>query len=124
MRDQHSAEQDFPKCPECGWNGLTPYHVAAHLEHGCSARSLDQIVYDMDNLRHMLGVRHGTRKRDYGYRNYFNSTEAGADFESMLRLESQGLVIRGRRCYWHATEAGCRAIGLDARQIKRALNRE
>lgn len=79
-------------------------------------------VYDMDNLRHMVGIRSGTHKRDYGYRNYFNSTETGPDHESMVRLESQGLVIRGRPCYWHATEAGCKAVGLNDKQTKRALN--
>jgi hypothetical protein len=81
-----------------------------------------QIVYDLDNLRHMLGIRCGTHKRDYGYRNYFNSTEAGPDHESMLRLLGMGLVRSGLRCYWHATEAGCKAVGLDEKQTRRALN--
>lgn len=83
-----------------------------------------QVVYDMACLRHMVGIREGTPRRDHGYRNYFNSSESGPDYESMLRLESQGLVIRGRRCYWHATKAGCLAVGLNEKQIKRALNDE
>lgn len=82
----------------------------------------EQIVYDMNNLRHMLGIRQGTHKRDYGYRNYFNSTESGPDHESMLRLQAMGLVRAGRRTYWHATEAGCKAVGLDEKQTRRALN--
>ena len=83
-----------------------------------------QVVYDLDNLRHMLGIRQSTPRKDFGFRNYFNSTESGPDYESMLRLERQGLVIRGRRCYWHATRAGCLAVGLNEKQIKRALNDE
>lgn len=81
-----------------------------------------QVVYDMGCLRHMLGIRESTPKKDYGFRNYFNSSEVGPDYEAMLRLESQGLVTRGRRFYWHATEAGCKAVGLNDKQTKRAIH--
>lgn len=83
-----------------------------------------QFVYDMDCLRHMLGIRQSTPKKDWGFRNYFNSSPQGYDFDSMKRLEANGLVRPGRRDYWHATEAGCRAVGLNEKQIKRALNDE
>jgi len=45
--------------------------------------------------------------------------------EAMRRLESMGLVAAGHRSgsmtFFHATESGCREVGLDAKQIKRAL---
>lgn len=93
-----------------------------NLEQVPSEERAKQIVYDMECLRHMLGIRQGTHKRDYGYRNYFNSTEAGKDFESMQRLVAMGLVRPGHRTYWHATEAGCKAVGLNEKQTRRALN--
>ncbi len=80
------------------------------------------IVYDMDNLRHMLGIRDGTHKRDYGYRNYYNTSDGGPDVESMKRLQALGLTLPGRPNYWHATEAGCKAVGLNEKQIRRAIN--
>lgn len=84
-----------------------------------------QVVEDMDNLRHMLGARSTDSKRDWGYRNYYC---ANVGDESMARLAEQGLVIRGNaspeQAYWHATEAGCKAIGLTDRQIKKAFKRD
>lgn len=79
------------------------------------------IVEDMDNLRHMLGVGSNIRKRDWGYRNYYNASEQ--DAVSMRRLEAAGLVVNTHRDYWSATEAGCKAIGLDQKTIKRVFSR-
>jgi hypothetical protein len=81
-----------------------------------------QFVYDMGCLRHMLGIRSGTHKRDYGYRNYFCASDGGPDVSSMKRLEALGLVRAGHRPYWHATEAGCKAVGLNEKQTRRAIN--
>lgn len=80
----------------------------------------DQIVADMEILRHMLGVGSHIPKRQWCYRNYFNAEAGHADMPSLLRMERQGLVVGGREGYWHATEAGMKAIGLNAKQIKRA----
>jgi hypothetical protein len=81
----------------------------------------NQMVEDLDNLRHMLGVASNTKARDYGSRNYYNTSDGGPDVDSMKRLQALGFVIPGRPSYWHATEAGCKAIGLNAKQINRAL---
>lgn len=83
-----------------------------------------ELLYDLDNLRHMLGIKQSRGRRDWGFRNYFNSTESGPDYESMKRLETMGFVVQGRRCYWHATEAGCKAVGMNDKEIKRALHDE
>ena len=78
---------------------------------------------DMGNLRHMLGISSHIKKRQWGYRNHF--APAGADIQSMERLEGAGLVQKGRPYedthYYHATEAGCVAAGLNPAQIKKAM---
>lgn len=79
---------------------------------------------DMDNLRHMLGIARNVPKKQWGYRNYYASSVS--DMPSMTRLETAGLVRRGRpyedAYYFHATEAGCLAVGLSAEQRQDALN--
>jgi hypothetical protein len=84
-----------------------------------------RIVSDMDNLRHMLGARSDNRKRDWGYRNHYCTSPGGDAYDSMVRLEAAGLVKKGRvgvvNVFFHATEAGCRAIGFDDKQTKRAV---
>lgn len=79
---------------------------------------------DMDKLRHMLGAVPGRwPKNKWGWRNYFAS--ASADNEHMLRLVDAGYAEKGHQSesmtYFHATEAGCKAAGLDKSGIKRAL---
>lgn len=81
----------------------------------------ETIVADMDNLRHMLGMASNIKPRDYGFRNYYNTSDGGPDNDSMHRLVAMGLVVAGRPNYFHATEAGCKAVGMNAKQIKRAL---
>jgi hypothetical protein len=70
-------------------------------------------VYDLDNLRHMLGV---SQKHPKGYRNYF--VAGGDDVRSMERLREAGFVVLNENyrlsslpCY-HATLEGARAVGL------------
>lgn len=79
---------------------------------------------DMRNLRHMLGVARNVPKKQWGYRNYYASSVS--DMPSMRRLEVAGLVRRGRpyedAYYFHATEAGCLAVGLSAKQRQDAMN--
>lgn len=79
---------------------------------------MNDVVTDMDNLRHMLGMVSNVRKRDWGYRNYFYSGEA--DMPSMVRLQAQGLVdYTGRGSVYTATAAGRAAVGLSEKQYRR-----
>ena len=83
------------------------------------------LLEDVENLRHMLGATYPNKQREWGYRNYYC---ANLGNKSMERLEQAGLVIKGRvsgnQAYYHATETGCKTAGLDARQTRRALNRD
>ena len=85
---------------------------------------------DLENLRHMLGAEPGRYpKSRWGFRNRFVLDAIGTDcvdLRSMRRLEAHGYVQRGsglanNLIYYHATEAGCEAIGLTKAQIKRAM---
>lgn len=79
---------------------------------------------DLNSLRHMLGVdaRRYTQKQ-WGFRNYYASSVS--DEPAMRRLETAGFVRQGRpydeSFYFHATEEGCRAVGMNKAQIKRAM---
>ena len=76
---------------------------------------------DRSKLRHMLGVEPDRKKKDWGFRNYYAC--GGSDEKSMRRLEVAGFVRQGRpyneSFYFHATEEGCKAVGMNATQIKR-----
>lgn len=82
---------------------------------------------DMSNLRHMLGAIYGRYKKNtWGWRNYFC---AGiGDLDSMRRLVAAGFATEGHQqdggsIYFHATEAGCKSVGLGPSGIKRAFER-
>lgn len=66
----------------------------------------------MEVLRHMLGMASNTPMKQWGYRNYYNSPDAGEDLETLRTLEAQGLVQQYRRDYWRATEDGMCVAGL------------
>jgi hypothetical protein len=78
---------------------------------------------EMHCLTHMLG------SKSPGSRNYFCSDLAGKDYETMKELEKKGLVkssqpnkgLYRNSIFFYATEEGCRAIGLNSKQIKQAL---
>lgn len=80
---------------------------------------------DLDNLRHMLGSDPARfTQKQWGFRNYF-ACGGGENEKSMRRLESAGFVRQGRPydksfCF-HATEEGCKAVGMNKAQIKRAM---
>jgi hypothetical protein len=80
---------------------------------------------DMDKLRHMLGAIPGRYpKNKWGWRNYYCA--GSADNEHMQRLVAAGYTTQGHTqnngsTYFHATEAGCKAAGLDRAGIKRAF---
>jgi hypothetical protein len=84
----------------------------------------DLLPVDYDNLRHMTGCDSRYPKKQWGFRNHY--APGGDDIISMFRLESAGFVLRGCKYhetnYFHATEAGCKAIGMTAKQIKNALS--
>ena len=81
---------------------------------------------DINNLRHMLGAEPGRyKKANWGFRNYYSTGGAGSTHERLLRMESLGLLVKRvaseRTVFFHATEAGCLAVGLKKAQIRRAL---
>ena len=81
---------------------------------------------DLDNLKHMTGCDPRYKKRQWGFRNHYCASKSGKDQESMQRLLSAGYVVQGveqeRSIFFHATEAGCKAIGMKPAQIRNALN--
>ena len=79
---------------------------------------------DFAKLQHMLGAVQGKPKNRWGWRNYF-AAGSGQQHEAMQRLVVAGLATAGRAAnemtYFHATRMGCKAAGLDAAGIKRAM---
>ena len=101
------------------------------VQHGkCAACALaavrDAIMPgDFAKLQHMLGAVQGKPKNRWGYRNYYCANSSGAAREAMQRLVDAGLAAAGHesdtQAYFHATQLGCKAAGLDAPGIKRAM---
>lgn len=99
-------------------------------QHGkCAACALaavrDAIMPgDFAKLQHMLGAVQGKPKNRWGYRNYF-AAGSGQQHEAMQRLVAAGMATAGRLAgdmtYFYATRLGCKAAGLDAAGIKRAM---
>lgn len=78
---------------------------------------------DIDNLRHMVGAGAEVKRRDRGYRNYYNTYTGDPE---MQRLVEQGLAVHGRNVpgnsvNYHATRLGCLAAGLSEAEIRRAM---
>lgn len=77
----------------------------------------------LDHLRHMLGA----DSKSPGYRNHFCAEIGYTDHKSMMEMVTAGLVTTGqiindgRDQYFHATLAGCKAIGLSNKATKRAF---
>ena len=84
-------------------------------------------VVDLDNIRHMTGAQARYKKIQWGFRNHFCAGKNGDDFESMQRLLCAGYVVEGieqeHSIFFHATEKGCKAIGMKPAQIKNAMGR-
>lgn len=83
--------------------------------------SANEMVIDMDNLRHMLGMGDHIRQRDWGFRNYYNAGPDHHQMPSIKRLVSLGLAEEYRPNYYRATEVGMRAVGFNFKQIQKAL---
>lgn len=81
---------------------------------------------DLLNLMHMTGADSRYPKKQWGFRNHFAASVGGEDHSSMIRLEAAGFVTPGKAgkdlAFYHATEAGCMAIGMSKAAIKRALS--
>lgn len=75
-------------------------------------------------LRHMLGME-GNPRRVWGYRNYYAAGRDGVVLARLRGMVKSGLVREGqtseRLIYFHVTEEGCRAMGLNTEQRRRAL---
>ena len=79
----------------------------------------------LDLLRHMVGAVSNVKKRDWGFRNHFNSTPGSDDDKALAELAELMLVVpgaQGASNYWHCTVEGCKAAGLNDRQTRRAIN--
>jgi len=78
---------------------------------------------DFKRLVHMVGGL--APKKDWGYRNFYAARKDGSEVAEFRQLVSEGLVTEGRESgniiFFHATEAGCRVVGLTDEQIKKAL---
>lgn len=78
-------------------------------------------------LRHTLGVRPDVKPRDYGYRNRLQASVGGDTYDELNQLVALGLMVTGELAnegkyqWFHATEAGCRVIGLNDTQIANAM---
>jgi hypothetical protein len=79
---------------------------------------------DLKMIRHMVGATSQYKTRDWGFRNYY-ATSGGRAMAALDRLVTLGYIVKGSSSpnmhYYHATENGCIAAGLNAQQIKRAL---
>jgi hypothetical protein len=128
----HMANQAAPayslirKLCACG-KASTAKQLAQHGK--CAACALaavrDAIMPgDFAKLQHMLGAVQQYPKCKWGWRNYF-AAGSGQQHEAMQRLVAAGLAMPGHesetQAYFHATGLGCKAAGLDAAGIKRAM---
>ena len=129
---QHLANQLTPayslirKVCACG-KASTAKQLAQHGK--CAACALaavrDAIMPgDFAKLQHMLGAVKQYPKSKWGWRNYY-AASGGQTHEAMQRLVAAGLATAGRATgdmtYFYATRLGCKATGLDAAGIKRAM---
>ncbi len=80
----------------------------------------EYLIQDLENLRHMLGVRTGKPRKHC--RNYFNSNPGCDHYASMQRLVARGFAVEYRPEYFSATMLGCSEIGLTAKETDKALN--
>jgi hypothetical protein len=80
---------------------------------------------DFAKLQHMLGAVQHYPKTKWGWRNYYCANISGTARGAMQRLVDAGLVTAGHesdtQANFHATRLGCKAAGLDAAGIKRAM---
>jgi len=129
----HIANQAAPayalirKVCACG-KASTAKQLAQHGK--CAACALAAVRAaimpgDFAKLQHMLGAGVERPKYHWGLRNYYCSNASGTARQAMPRLVEAGLAMLGHesetQAYFHATRLGCKAAGLDAAGIKRAM---
>jgi hypothetical protein len=78
-----------------------------------------------DILRHTVGAEPHTPRAQRGYRNHYCISIGSNDHQALLAMVEAGLMTAGELVsngtqYFHATKAGCEAIGLDKSAIDRA----
>lgn len=128
----HMANQAAPayslirKLCTCG-KASTAKQLAQHGK--CAACALAAVRAaimpgDLAKLQHMLGAVKQYPKCKWGWRNYF-AAGSGQQHEAMQRLVVAGMATVGRAggdmTYFYATHLGCKAAGLDAAGIRRAM---
>ena len=129
---QHLANQTSPayslirKVCACG-KASTAKQLAQHGKCAACALAAVRVAImpgDFAKLQHMLGAVKQYPTSRWGWRNYF-AAGSGQQQEAMQRLVAAGLATAGRACgdmtYFYATRLGCKAAGLDAAGIKRAM---
>lgn len=83
-------------------------------------------MIDLNIVRAAIGARTGTPKRQMGFRNHYFVWIDSPVISTLEDLVSVGYMIQGVSrsdgIYYHATEAGMKAIGLHKAAIKRALS--
>jgi hypothetical protein len=82
-----------------------------------------------ETLRHTLGAEKHIPKSQHGYRNYYCDSVGTMHHQMLLAMVDAGLMTAGSKInsganqYFHATLAGCEAIGLDKSAIDRAFSK-
>lgn len=103
-----SAKQlaQHQRCAACLWDARV-----ATLQDG-----------DLGILRWMLGVAQSPRQQ-WGCRNHYLANRQ--DLAALQRLEAAGFVRQGEQVlklrYFHATSAGCKVAGLNAKRTEVAM---
>ena len=88
-------------------------------------RLIDRLWTDI--LRHTVGAEPHTPRAQRGYRNHYCISIGSNDRQALLAMVDAGLMTAGEMVskgtiqYFHATRAGCEAIGLDKSAIDRAF---
>lgn len=128
----HMANQSAPvyslirKVCACG-KASTAKQLAQHGKCAACALAVIRAAImpgDLAKLQHMLGALEHVAKKRWGWRNYFAAGSC-PQHEAMQRLVAAGLARASRAdgdtIYFYATRLGCKAAGLDAAGIKRAM---
>lgn len=111
-----------PKKCACGTN-ITARQLDQYGKCDVCALTASLKPGDLEKLRHMLGATDRYPKSKWGFRNHYCC--GMQDWPAMSRMVQAGLVRSGdsllSSLYFHATALGCRAAGLGAAGIRRAL---
>lgn len=76
----------------------------------------------------MLGIRAGVKRAHWGYRNFYCANILSNQHDELCEMAAIGLVVPGAFIsggayqYFHATRAGCEAVGLNESATRKALH--